>query len=303
MKIALCSLVLNEQEFLLRSYNQHIGWPGLAAWIFIEGADKEYAKASPGKVTEHGLSTDETRGMLERCSGLDSRVKYERLGWMKGPRASSKSTGRNRYLDLLEEVQPDIFIVLDADEFYTWRDQRRIIDLVQLYPQFLSFRLPQRHIWRPPSIKDHWMLSPAQKGLFEYEVRGGYWDVPHVRVFRWQTGLRYKLNHNVPEARDYNAAKYMYRGSMYDPNDPQCIHLGFARQGEERLATNRYYQQRGEGIADGRQMYVDCRVAWENWQPGGKLPHGAEVVCYNGEIPEVYRSQQVPPSRPERGKG
>lgn len=294
MRVALCSLVLNEQEFLLWNYAQHRHWPGLVSWVFIEAADKLYAAANPGRVTSEGLSTDETRAMLEGLKQTDNRINYECWGWMaRKEKALAKTVGRNRYLAWMEDIQPDIFIVVDADEFYTEEDQRRIIQIVEDHPEFLSFLFPQRHIWYPPSL--------TSSDTFQYEVVGGYWTVPHVRVFRWQTGIRYLRNHNWPEARDYNPTRYMYKGGLLQ-EDPQCIHLGFARRGEERQATNRYYEQRGEGRQDGRQMYVDCRAAWENWQPGGKLPHGARVISYTGPVPEVYLAGNQNAAQ-EQGKG
>lgn len=278
MKVALCSLVLNEEEFLSRNYDQHKDWPGLISWIFIEAADPLYATANPGMVETNGSSTDCTRTILEKLRNKDRRVVYDQFGWMKTNNpAQAKTQGRDQYLNYLEDTRPDFFVVIDADEFYTYTDQQRINGLVA-DTNFLSYRLRQRHLWRPPSL--------GENGRFEYEAIGGYWAVPHVRVFRWQSGLRYRYDHNYPQGKNYHPLQNLYEGTK---SDPECIHLGFTRERVNRVATNKYYQERGEGKGDGRDKYVSCRASWETWQPGETLPAGAKVVTYDGPVPECYK--------------
>lgn len=278
MRIALCTLCLNEEEFLSRSYEQHKNWPDLAAWIFVEAADVKYAEANPQLVTPEGLSVDRTGEFLD--SIFDRRVRVDHYGWMRDHNvALSKTIGRDRYLAALEEVQPDFFVVIDADEFYTHEDQLRINETVARAPgNTLGWRFVQRHLWRPPAIEG----DPR----FDLEVTGGYWNVPHIRVFRWVKGLRYRTDHNWPIAPGYRVLNNFYEGTRLDP---QCIHLGFTRAGRERKATNNYYRQRGEGRGDGRGAYVQCRGAWETWRPGMKLPRGVRVREYDGPVPECWK--------------
>jgi hypothetical protein len=283
MKVALVTLCLNEAEFIEKNYAQHANWPGLAAWIFVEAADHAYAAASPSMVSHHGLSIDATTEILDRLSTCDERVTVIHHGWMRHTDpAQGKCEGRNRYMEIADEVRPDMFIVIDQDEFYSREDQLRINELVDLDREHRCFRLHQRHIWRPPSI--------AHEPLFRHEVVGGYWSVEHVRVFRWCPGLRYTKNHNWPELPGYAPTKRMFKSPF---SGPQCVHLGFARSPRERMATNRYYEHRGEGKEQhgiNRQMYVNCRSSWESWSPGDDLPHGARVIEYRGEsIPEVHQ--------------
>lgn len=282
MRVALCSLVLNESEFLNHSYAQHKDWPGLVGWIFVEGADRQYALSSPEKVSPQGLSTDDTTSQLDALSRLDCRVMVDHYGWMQDPNAAqSKTKGRDRYLYRLEDLNPDIFIVLDADEFYTRADQWSINQLVHHHPNNLCWRLTQRHLWRPPSIRS--------RDPFTHEVTGGYWAVRHTRIFRWESGIRYSVDHNYPQSRHYHPLQHMYD----NPTLPECIHLGFARSPENRLATNRYYVDRGEGRDYKRKKYVDCRNAWERWKPGQRLPNGAKVDRYRGPIPECFTQKEV----------
>ena len=75
---------------------------------------------------------------------------------------------------------------------------------------------------------------------------------------------------------------------------PECIHLGYASSQENRRAKADYYKARGEGSEGGRigrkrSMYVSCRDAHLGWKPGDTLPHGAQVLPYEGPVPEVFR--------------
>ena len=73
------------------------------------------------------------------------------------------------------------------------------------------------------------------------------------------------------------------------PGTPQMVHMGFASKAETRLAKNSYYARRGEDRDPGRALYVKSRDAWRTWRPGDALPRGAEVVEYDGLVPEVLR--------------
>jgi glycosyltransferase involved in cell wall biosynthesis len=285
MRIALATICLNESEFIAKSYEQHSDWPGLISWVFVEGADRAYARANPGMVSHDGLSTDQTCPIITSLSNKDAgRIKLVRHGWMEdGNPSQAKTRGRDRYLDVFETVQPDFFVVLDADEFYTREDQLRINRLLEAdtKKEYLCWRLTQRHVWRPHSIRS--------QPLFNLEANGGYWAVRHIRIFRWQSGLRYKLDHNYPQSASYRPLRHIYDGSTDHSQDPHCVHLGFARSAQQREATNRYYVERGESNDGKRSRYVQCRTAWERWKPNGKrLPNGAYITDYSGPIPECF---------------
>lgn len=285
MRIALATLCLNEAEFIAKSYEQHKDWPGMISWVFVEGADRAYGNANPGMVSPEGLSVDQTCPIITSLVNQDAgRVRLIRHGWMEdGNPSQAKSRGRDRYLDVLEDIKPDFFVVLDADEFYTREDQDRINALVasDISKKYLCWRFTQRHVWRPYTIRS----GP----LFNLEVHGGYWGVRHIRVFRWQSGLRYKIDHNYPQSTGYHPLRHIYDGSTDHRIDPCCVHLGFARNAQNREATNKYYIQRGEEGHPRRNRYVRCRRAWEYWKPNGKkLPDGAYVTQYSGSIPECF---------------
>ncbi len=275
MKVLLATIALNEAEFLADSIRQHASWPGLVGWVVVEGATRNYGAANPEAVTAEGLSTDGTAEVLDGAP-----VIHIRHGWADGPGAQQKRQLRNRYCSVADELDPDVLIVVDADEFYTRETQQRILEVVQQNAGYDGWLFAQRHLWRPASIAD----QPAE----QLEVVGGYWQVPHLRVWRWERGLRYRVNHNhlTYPGRD----RHLVRRPR--PGDPECIHYGFARDAAHRARTNRYYVARGEGrerVGRNRKVYVDCRAAFETWQPGDTLPHGARVMPYDGPVPEVFR--------------
>lgn len=298
MKVMLATLCLNEMQWLPRLYQQHKDWPDLVSWVFVESADQVFAATNPDSVSAEGLSTDGTTRFLDDLARTPPIVHVAQGFSAHADPAQGKCAARQRYLDVAEAVKPDLIVVLDADEFYTHQDQQRINAIFQtMPPSCRSFRLKQRDIWLPPSL--------PQDYLFRFEVVGGYWAVPHTRFWRWEPGLRYQNNHNWPQdtrgrsltqssllldvVRPLHWNRYAMRLKFPRSEIPQCIHLGFASDLKRRQAKHRYYEARGEGVTDRRHMYVQCRKAFETWQPGDVLPYGARVVNYGGPIPEVFR--------------
>lgn len=282
--ILIGTLCLNEMEWLPRLYEQHKDWPGLVRWVFVESADRVYAEANPDLVSPAGLSVDGTSEFLRDLATRDPRVTYIPFGVSSHRWASQgKCKARNEYLRVANELSPSpsFVFVLDADEFYTREDQRRVVEVMANSHQwYTAFRFRQREIWRPASIAD--------QPLLQFEVVGGFWEMVHTRGWRFVRGMRYRNNHNYPEnTRCISLAHPMVRAE--DKLDkPHCVHLAFASLARMRAAKNAYYVARGEGKADRRGAYVEARAAFETWQPGDVLPGGAEVVPYTGPVPEVF---------------
>lgn len=278
-RIALATLCLNEDEWLLSNYLQHKDWPGLCAWIFVEGADYVYKCANPSMVSPAGLSVDNTTRLLADIANRDDRVRNIPFG-VAGNQftavAQNKCILRNAYLSALErlaasEGAPDYLIVIDADEFWPHSSQAMVASVADTFPNHTAFDFRRREIWRPPS---------SRSGLFDMEVRGGYWDIPHTRVWRWQPGLSYS-EHNTP-GQLHRRLVQLHNCSI------EYCHLGFASM-RGRAAKHRYYESRGEGRTDHRGWYVECRRAWETWERGDPLPHGARVIKYDGPVPEIFQ--------------
>ena len=282
MKTMLATLCLNEMEWLPRLYEQHKDWLDLTSWVFVEAADKVYAECSPERVTKKGLSVDGTSEFLRELASKDPRVTYIPHGFTSNKNPDQgKCAARQRYLDIAETVRPDFVFVLDADEFYTILDQRRIQIAMEGGIEFSSFCFPHVHPWRPPSIADN--------PLFELGVDGGLWKIRFVRGWRWQPGCCYQKNHNYVEVR--NGASLHKNMEIFNRSKhiATCVHMGFTASLQDRQPKHKYYAARGEGKRDGRGSHVACRSAFETWKPGDTLPQNATVFPYNGPTPECFK--------------
>lgn len=323
MKVALATLCLNEMEWLPKLYEQHKDWPGLVNWTFVEGADIQYARTNPNMVLA-GLSTDGTTSFLQEIASKDKRITYIPYGYFgfAGAKDQGKCEARTEYLREIDKYTPDVLVVLDADEFYTHQDQNTLSKLLDItgiqYSRRMAFRgsaycFNQRHMWLPPIVQEN-PEKLKQYALWTHEVKGGYWEIVHCRVWKWEPGLVYKQNHNWPEDTKgtllVNKIERMMRNDRRVPMSlrkmveqgtpvPQCIHMGYASSYLMRYAKHQYYVDRGEGQEPDRElrlrrgMYVECRNAWRAWEPSSNLPYGAKVVPYTGPIPEVFRSLYI----------
>ena len=132
MTIALCTLVLNEMEWLEKLYAQHRDWPELVKWVFVEAADRVYANTNPDLVSPTGLSVDGTSEYLTDLASRDGRVQYIPFGFTTNRNIElGKVAARQAYLDVLKEVAPDFLLILDADEFYLHQDQSLITSIME----------------------------------------------------------------------------------------------------------------------------------------------------------------------------
>lgn len=280
MSMTLATLCLNEMEWLPKLYEQHRSWPKLVRWVFVEAADRVYAQASPDMVTQDGLSVDGTSDWLRELAARDPLVTYIPHGFTGHERPDQgKCAARNRYI---EAAEGDCLFVLDADEFYTRLDQKRIGNILRYgYGKFWSYCFPHWHPWRPPSIAD--------RPLFNLGVQGGLWDIGFIRGWALLPGAAYRANHNhlsTAEGQNMNERMHDFRRTG---GAPACVHMGFTASLKTRQAKHRYYEARGEGQGDNRDEHVICRAAFETWQPGDTLPCGAYVEKYQGPVPECFQ--------------
>jgi hypothetical protein len=284
MSIVLCSLVLNEMEWLPKLYEQHRGWPGLLQWIFVESADCIYAHVNPHLVSKEGLSVDGTTQYLKDLAATDSLITYVPYGFSRHKNiAQGKCDSRSQYLIHANPFQPDFLVVLDGDEFYTSDQQKWILDVMEkaFSEGFTGYCFRHRHIWRPASIRN--------RPLFDLEVYDGFWKIPLCRGWKWFSDLSYRKNHNTPENAAGELLDKRLLHKYAEERCPDCIHLGFASSVNLRKAKHLYYQARGEGMFDHRGWYVQSRAAFETWRPGEKLPHDGKVRRYKGPVPECFQ--------------
>lgn len=280
MKLAICTLVLNEMEWLPKLYEQHKNWPNVEQWVFVESADRVYADTNPDMVSSSGLSVDGTTEFLEQLAASDSRVVHIKHGFCSNEdKAQNKCEARNRYLRAMDTLRPNYFIVLDADEFYSHEHQA---DVTHLLPRKLGngFVFRHRDIWYPPCLQEN------NFKLMQFEVCGGFWDIIYCRMWRWYDGLQY-LNHNTPSLGSTPLDKKLNR--METGDFPYMVHMGFASQLKNRAAKNRYYEARGESVDAKRSWYCDSRRCFETWTPEMQLPRNARVQFYTGAVPECFQ--------------
>lgn len=277
MKIALCTLVLNEIEWLEKLYQQHKNWPGLVKWVFVEAADQVYASTNPELVSSEGLSVDGTSEFLQYLASKDFRIQYIPFGFTANANpALGKIAARQAYLDALIEIAPEFLLILDADEFYLHQDQILVNTIMENeIKEVRHFCFQFTHPWHPKSIIDY--------PLFSKEVVGGFWKMRHTKGVRWSAGLSYTSNHQRPDDPSLTGDLKMYE-------EPHCIHMAFASDHLKRKAKNEYYKSRGENRDKQRKWYCDSRACFETWRPGMSLPRGAKVIDYTGQIPECFIS-------------
>ena len=287
MSLLIGTLCLNEMEWLPRLYEQHKNWPGLTKWVFVESADIMYAQANPGMVNRFGLSTDGTTEYLQWLATEDDRIIHIPMGISSNrDPAQGKCEARQRYMDVANEIQPNWILTLDADEFYTLKDQEKMLPSFKRWARNKNgVTLPYRNIWRPESIQD--------QPLFQFEITGKLWGVVVCKFWRWQPGIKYDGNHNSPTVNGKPCNKNLKKLHKLRESKhvPQFIHMGFASRAKTRTAKNRYYVERGEGKTDHRGHYVKSRASFEGWLPGDELANDDKIVSYTGPIPEVFQGE------------
>jgi glycosyltransferase involved in cell wall biosynthesis len=265
MNISVGMIVLNEEEFIEKNLKQHYQWSGLNVHqiIIVEGAVKLFPTRN---ITSDGLSTDKTAQIIQDFPDPENKITFVQGYWQ------DKSHQRNEYAKRILDTT-DYLLVIDADEFYSKTQQKNILYFLENNRcGWHSILFPQIHLWKS----------------FNKQVVGGYWAVPHLRLYKWQPNFHYEQNHN--EIIGLDGHNYNVRDSGFiDTNEIHCIHFGFARSEKFVRDKQDFYYNRGEKTT--RPMYSDCREIWFNWKPGDLLPHDAKVIPYKGEIPEVFEDE------------
>lgn len=283
MKVCLCTLVLNEMEWLPRLVEQHLNWPGLVKWVFVEAADIVYARVNPDMVSPKGLSVDGTTEFLEELAAENPLVTHIKHGYSSTQDSTQhKCQARSRYLDEISKYMPDWFHVIDGDEFYPTEIQKSLNELVN-FQTHTGICVRHREIWHPP------YCQTTNMSQFSLEIMGGFWDIPYCRTWKWMPNLSYSVNHNTPDLHGKGLDAQMLRYDRVAPQSLYYVHMAFASSLKTRQAKHRYYEVRGEAIDPRRKKYCASRRVFESWRPGSRLPEGVTVTEYNGIIPEVFQ--------------
>ena len=284
-------IVLNEEEYLEANLRQHYCW--VDHLVIVEGADVHYPR---DRVSESGLSLDRTAEIVRSFPDPDHKITFIQNGWAgDGREGHGKTVLRDRYAEHFRRFGLRGWLLhLDADEFFLQSDHAQISQWMQNAEQRgkWALRLPTVHFWHG----------------FDRIVTGGYYDIDHVRFFRFQGDMAYRYSdegsHNWPKFDDgtpvhrrglvscrrsliscRNALSLQHNGRDHD--GPCCYHFGFAKSEQSVLDKTRYYENRGEGVS--RPGTIADRRSWfvRDWDEAG----GLCVFPWGGSIPEALRGR------------
>lgn len=272
-KVSACIIALNEAEYISYNLKQLYEWDCCHEIIVVEGSVDLYPKE---RLSPDGLSGDGTTKLIKDFPDPQNKIKYV-SGQFK-----NKIQQRNEYA---KRVTGSHAIVVDADEFYSYTSLEMLAEDIILNPKADLFTFNFSQV---PSKRTYYHLWYN----FRQHVVGGYWDVPHNRIYRWKPGTKYTgTDHNHP-AKPGGTKLIKYNVKSAETR-AICVHTGFVKSLSNQKDKNTFYVNRGEGkekdqtLRKRRQMYVDCRRAYEIWKPGDKLPHKAKLLSFDHPLPEA----------------
>lgn len=269
MRTVFASIVLNEEQYLGANLAQHYEY--CDQWIIVEGSVEGYPR---DRLTENGLSTDQTAEIVRSFPDPDKKIHFIQAGSVQ-----NKEVLRSVYAEAMPGGTHTV-IVFDADEFLRHKDLEDVLDRMKVWRIPGALRIPHLHFWRDP----------------QQIVRGGYYDVPHNRIYRWARGARYVKNHNHPERPDgvmLHSIQCKTFPLLLQPVEhgwchptPAFLHYGFCKSKENMQDKTDYYVARGEEIT--RPLTIRNRRAW--FYDG--VPDGCELLPWAGGQPEVFRHKE-----------
>jgi hypothetical protein len=267
MRTVFVSIVLNEEGIVGANLAQH--YDHCDEWIIVEGADVLY----PKDLTKDGLSVDRTAEVVRDFPDPAGKITLIRHGICK-----NKQELRNRYCELIHDEC--VVVVFDADEFLCHGHLDFVLKHLRSMAGPGALRIPHVHFWKSDS----------------QVIEGGYYNVPHDRLYRWLPGCRYVSDHNHPEVpggvllrklRSYEKVRnYRHVGDRVTLDAPYFCHYGFCKPAWTVNAKNTYYLHRGE--ASSRPITTASRAAFFN----ETLTPDLTVHRWGGMIPEVYHENR-----------
>jgi len=230
--ISLAAICLNEEEFIAGWLEYH--YQSFDRIVICEGADRNYPHDA---VTREGLSADRTADIIRSFPDPERKIQFFQHGWAgrkgsRDDRVPAKIVLRNDYARHL----PDGYtFTLDVDEFLHPNHVRALVAEMDERPDLDAYAIPQLHLWQ----------SPRQF------ITGGYADMPHTRLYRWQAGSRYEVSHNRPCGPDGRSlATQCKKGALLvnegELRAPAIIHYGFCENKASMADKFQYYLNRGE---------------------------------------------------------
>ena len=256
------SIFLNEKRFLEKCLANH--YDLVSKWCLVEGTCLGYPT---NKVSNDGFSKDYSSLILQLFPDPENKLLYIAHGWTVNEGEDAKSELRNRYL---KGALGEVLVVIDIDEFYPQNAFNQAVQ--KILSGHDGVVVPQVHFW---------------KGMDKFII-GGYYDISHMRFFRFYEGLAYISNHNFPEKPDNTRLDKLNRFKFdriidYSGTNPvwkgvYCYHMGFSKDKDDMKDKTDYYINRGEKST--RPDTTKSRAAWFT----DDIPENCKVLGFQQEI-------------------
>ena len=262
----LAAICLNEEQFIGAWLRYH--YPSFDRIIICEGAARNYPRYA---ITSHGLSLDKTASIIKAFPDPDRKITFIQYGWA-GPDVSvdpcvpAKIELRNVYADHI--LQDAYVYTLDVDEFLHPTFVATLNKHMDAVPQANSCFVPQLHLWQDT----------------EHYITGGYANISHCRLYRWQSGSRYKVSHNWPSSPDGTLlSDHRIQPKLKCDEGvliaPAIVHYGFCENKQSMREKNLYYISRGE------KQSRPATTEFRDYALRGIKPSDCEVRPYRGFLP------------------
>lgn len=184
MKIDIMILILNGEPFIERNLKQHY-WFANKIWI-IEGADNRTRDhVSKEFYTENGHSTDNTIEIIKSFPDPEHKITL-----IQHPNNTFWTNGKDEMIaQINNRIEGNWIFEIDVDEFYKKEDVKKLISIIEQYPQITGFGIPWRNFWHNFRTMYGWENKDT------FKVEWGFWG---WRLLRWTPGKSHWITHRPP---------------------------------------------------------------------------------------------------------
>ncbi len=238
--------------------------------IIVEGAVKGNEKYS-----KNGHSNDGTYDWLINSDGLQDPC-GKIIVIIKSGVWLDKIEMQNSIAEKVDKLGGNIYIKIDADEFWHRDELQKVIDYMIDNPNVEMIKMPFIHLW----TNFHTKAVDA----------GGKWSTKHPRVWKWQKGMRH--------LRSFN---YFVKNRKYDnrPVTEQYVvttiwegkpiyHTGYARKLDYVNQKLSYYKNRGIEKVVKEKIYENWKQHSDSTQPTQIVRSWAEDIDIFS-IPDILK--------------
>ncbi len=173
-------------------------------------------------------------------------------------------------------ITKDIYIKMDADEFWSVNNIKDIIDYMQKKTCVDVIRMPFVHLWTSFSL--------------QAKDAGGKWCTKPPRVWRWRPGFRHLKSFNffVDKNKDnINVDEPFYR--VIEWNGEPVYHFGYVRTLKRIEEKLQYYKFRGVERIVKEKVYINWKDLGDSTQPTQDVRSWAEKFDKE-TLPDILKS-------------